>query len=381
MGIFCLSFVVQGTAQNIHALKVEDELPSIKLFNVLNYKTNAISLSDYKDKVLIIDFFATWCAPCVRGLSKLQELQNLYKGKIQVFVVTSESLETIKAFLKKATPGSINMPFITEDSIMKAYFPHKAIPHEVIIDKNLRVRAITSMEYINDINISRLLLDKKTDWGEKNDFPLFDVSKPIFEQRSTAETSGVNFLRYSGFTGNIKDLSPGLNFVRDSSKQVIRYNQYNNSIIELYNLAFDRFPSFLDPQRCSLVVADKSRYFYDPSSGLYKRQWEQLNTYSYEAVHPITASDKEIKKKLKDDLDFFFGLESKIVKERRQCLVLKDETGLKAPVDLNLDLGTHYKDLDTWTKALKRYGFDLVVEERELEILILIEIKMMPGNG
>src|SRR5947209_9733375 len=52
-------------------------------------------LSDYKDKVVVLDLWATWCGPCRAEIPHLVELNNEYAGKgVQVIGLTTESPQT-----------------------------------------------------------------------------------------------------------------------------------------------------------------------------------------------------------------------------------------------------------------------------------------------
>lgn len=52
-------------------------------------------LSDYKDKVLVVDLWATWCGPCRQEIPHLVDLTNEYKGKgVEVIGLTTESPQT-----------------------------------------------------------------------------------------------------------------------------------------------------------------------------------------------------------------------------------------------------------------------------------------------
>lgn len=53
-----------------------------------------------KDKVYVVEFWATWCPPCVASMPHLAQLQNKYRGQdVQVISVTDEPLELVNKFL------------------------------------------------------------------------------------------------------------------------------------------------------------------------------------------------------------------------------------------------------------------------------------------
>jgi uncharacterized protein (TIGR03435 family) len=76
--------------------------PRIKIAKVLNAPVTKIDgLAAFKGKVVFIEFWATWCAPCVAGIPRMNRLIDSLKGEPVVFLsVTDESAETIEAFRK-----------------------------------------------------------------------------------------------------------------------------------------------------------------------------------------------------------------------------------------------------------------------------------------
>ena len=61
--------------------------------------SNNVNLSESKGKVILINFWATWCPPCVAETPAFQELYDVYKGKIDFYFVTNDNPEKINLFL------------------------------------------------------------------------------------------------------------------------------------------------------------------------------------------------------------------------------------------------------------------------------------------
>jgi thiol-disulfide isomerase/thioredoxin len=115
-------------------VKIGDQVPEVTLSNVLNYKSKTLKLSDFKGKVLILDFWATWCGSCIEAMPKLDSLQNRFDDRIQILSVTYQTKAEIDAFKKRnQTVRDFKLPLVTGDDKLKKLFPHRALPHLVWI--------------------------------------------------------------------------------------------------------------------------------------------------------------------------------------------------------------------------------------------------------
>lgn len=95
-----------------------------------------ISLSDFKGKIVIVDFWATWCPPCRKGIPDLIQLQKDYNGKVQVIGISvdTDSKDQVPGFIKSY---GINYPILySSNEVVKAFGGIEAIPTAFVIDKN-----------------------------------------------------------------------------------------------------------------------------------------------------------------------------------------------------------------------------------------------------
>lgn len=111
-------------------------------FNVTMLDGSTFKLADQQGKIVIIDFWATWCGPCVYGLPVLGEVANAYKDKGVVFVAVNQGdkAETIRQFQEKK---SIIVPvgLDVEGAIGTKYYVG-GIPQTVIVDKEGKVATV-----------------------------------------------------------------------------------------------------------------------------------------------------------------------------------------------------------------------------------------------
>jgi peroxiredoxin len=110
-------------------------------FTLLDLNGNKVNLSDYKDKVVILDFWATWCPPCVMEIPHFIELYNEYKNQglaILGISVDRQGISIVKAFNQKY---KINYPILMADSqVSQAYGNITGIPTTFVIDPAGKIR-------------------------------------------------------------------------------------------------------------------------------------------------------------------------------------------------------------------------------------------------
>ena len=61
----------------------------------------AHNFNEYNDKVVVLNFWATWCPPCVAEMPSMQQLYTDYNNKVVFMFVTSDDHEKVTSFLKK----------------------------------------------------------------------------------------------------------------------------------------------------------------------------------------------------------------------------------------------------------------------------------------
>jgi thiol-disulfide isomerase/thioredoxin len=98
-----------------------------------------VRLSDFKGKVVYVDFWSTNCPPCVAELPYIKRLQEKYKGEDVVFLYFSfdHSAEVLKHFIKEKnfTGVHVNDPKeFASDAAIKYHI--NSIPRHIIVDKN-----------------------------------------------------------------------------------------------------------------------------------------------------------------------------------------------------------------------------------------------------
>lgn len=162
---FCTAQLLPST------FKIGKKLPDSILnysFNVINDSMSKTSttLSAYKGKLLILDFWASWCGTCLAQFPKLDSLQAKYKDRLSILLISSVNtkdntdrmLKVLNGKLAETKPTQLSS-LINDNQLMKM-FPHQYLPHYVWIGVRGEVLAITPAEFVSDANILALLPKK-----------------------------------------------------------------------------------------------------------------------------------------------------------------------------------------------------------------------------
>ncbi len=102
-----------------------------------------VKLADLKEKeIIILDFWATWCGPCVKALPTITEVASAYKAKGVVFyaVNVGEDAETVSAFLKEK---ELDVPVLLDkEGKVAGLYGAEGIPQTVLIGKDGIVQVV-----------------------------------------------------------------------------------------------------------------------------------------------------------------------------------------------------------------------------------------------
>jgi len=141
--------------------------PSFEL-ETLEGKT--VGTSDLKGKVVVLDFWTTWCAPCIQRFPEFERLAEKYEKEPAIYfsaVNTSQNntLKEVRTFVEK-NPLDVNVLYDRGGTTTKK-FDVRGIPHIVILGKKgqLRVRHVgtTLFDFVSSMSdhIDRLLAERE----------------------------------------------------------------------------------------------------------------------------------------------------------------------------------------------------------------------------
>lgn len=165
MALLCLKFNVKAQHPNeVKPLKVGDRLPETfwqqEHTIYANGKTSKQTLAAYKGKLLILDFWATWCGTCVGKFPITDSLQQ-ENSELKIVLINSnkkDNAQTLKKFYAENPNAKAHpLPTLVADTLLKAMFPHKYVPHYVFIDYRGMVMGFASYHFLNREIIASLI--------------------------------------------------------------------------------------------------------------------------------------------------------------------------------------------------------------------------------
>jgi len=128
--------------------RAEDQQPTIRFvrnpdpapeFSLTGLDGKPVTLAGSRGKVILLNFWATWCGPCRAEIPDLVELQNKYKDRLQILglVVDDDDQDAIKGFAEKF---SINYPVaVATNEIRLQYGGIAALPTSFVLDAEGRI--------------------------------------------------------------------------------------------------------------------------------------------------------------------------------------------------------------------------------------------------
>src|SRR5437762_10632805 len=115
--------------------------PAKLTFTLKDVDGKLVNLAAFKGKVIVLNFWATWCVPCRAEIPALVELQTKYAGMgLQVIGVSvDDSTQKMKPFVDQY---KINYPTLTalgNDAVLDTYGPMVVVPQTVIVERDGKI--------------------------------------------------------------------------------------------------------------------------------------------------------------------------------------------------------------------------------------------------
>nr|MBC7614263.1 redoxin family protein [Pseudopedobacter sp.] len=319
----CFLIVPQLKAQDtIRPLKVGDQMPELVLAHSINSNASSINLKDYRGKLLILDFWATWCSPCVKMLPQLDSLQKQFKDQVQFITVAYQSRAVVDKFnaqMLKMGRGNKGLG-ITDDVILSAYFPHSYLPTEVWISPTGKVIAITDEKALTAENLKKAFANQFNSKVERIVFIPYDSAKPLFNANNGSNGDEISY--YKVFSKYVLGL-PGRSTTWSKPDGSVQLTALNTDLIHLFQQAYaDTHIDLLSRNRVKLLVKDTSQ-FLPPADKAAFHDWATTHEYNYELRMPAGSYGKAFEEMQRDMALLFPQYAIAIEKQETFCWVLK----------------------------------------------------------
>lgn len=139
------------------SVKSEEDREVLKDWNwkLLNEEGQVIDFNAYRGKKILLNFWATWCPPCIAEMPSLQELHNDYKDEVVFLFVTQDEEEALQKFLQK---GGYDLPIYRPYSNPPELLRSNSLPTTFLINEQgeILIRKVGAADW-NSEKVRRLL--------------------------------------------------------------------------------------------------------------------------------------------------------------------------------------------------------------------------------
>ena len=316
--VLLLLVVLEATAQDI---KVGQPCPDISMEKIVNFKKSNAKISDFKGQLLILDFWATWCQPCIAMFSKTDSLQKQFGNAIQFLPVSDENENTVAPFLSKIQEvRHLLLPSVVSDRALNSHFVHNGIPHYVWIDSKGMVAGITGSDEITESNIREALAGHEIKAvaedaaieGFSPEKPFFLVSNVSSDEQGATHITNLeqgDVLLHSVLTKS--KLGRTATFYSDSS----RITCLESSVGSLYRMSAGHWqPRFWTTNRTIWQVSNPALAVFTDSAASRPKTQAEIDNYEknycfcYEFLAPGNLTFPQRCDYMVSDLNRYFGI-------------------------------------------------------------------------
>jgi thiol-disulfide isomerase/thioredoxin len=417
-GFFIAVCRAQGSTPHPQGLPLGEPVPGYIPLQLVNAPRTTATVADYRGRLLLLDFYATWCSSSRAPLPRLDSLQQEFGDSLQILLVSyrgsRDTEASVKTFLKEwRTPAGarLRLPSAVKDTTLIKLFPHRRIPHFAWIAPDGTLQAITGQALVTAANIRHALRTGRMPPSMREDV---DLDRPLYSEGIVVPEARQ---QYSMLLQGQVDDGPSRSQLRQQDGQLTGMVLVNTPLLRLYESVKRRFYPVWGSWGLELDGVDSAAFFPEKST-LSRGDWNARHLYAYDLQVP-PATEQALYELLFQDLNRYSGYHAAPELRETECLVLLrkgrkdrlrsrggpaisrlyrlqnpdmqhmpletlverlnsnralpkrviDETGYTHPVDIAFPAG--FGDLPTLRRQLKAYGLDLVPAKRQLPVLVL----------
>jgi len=348
-----------------------------------------LNWEDFKGQVVIVEFWATWCAPCLPAKKHLQEVaENFDEDELVIIAISNEESQTVENYIDRYDFDRIWFALDEENKTIDNYKP-QVIPHSVIVGPDGKIAAVTYSNEVTEEAIIDLIAGKEIDLPVKEYFesPSEEITEYL-EQRNRMALFKIEL---------IQTLAPWARLIPYSEESPFYQRRFKTEGVFVQTLAsevFDVHPGFIVTEegvteerfdvdiiipypdenelknRLHAVVEET----LDLQIGIEKRDMDvrvlkpidtdkpgispsTADTTQYSMRGPLMEAVNQPIKVLTDYMSNFF--EEPVI----------DGTGLTGTYDFSMEW--NMADHGTFYDEVNRLGFELVRDNREIEVVVI----------
>ncbi|THU40291.1 TlpA family protein disulfide reductase [Niastella caeni] len=413
---FVLLFVQKGNSQSVKNFKtigspINKLCPNFVFDTLINYKNEKLALADLRGKFIIIDFWGTFCLPCIADIPKLEKLQKRFGDTLQILMAVTDGIQSAQLFYENRKKGNkpITLP-CTADQEACDYFQVKSVSTYVWIDDQGYVKGITDYSQVTEQNIADFVNKKNIHLRGLETKTRADDKRYLVTIANEIDSS--NVLYNSSLTKYLNGVKGVYKYPRKGVGTKVYAT--NTSVSYLYRIAFGDSSGAVPYSRTLIESAHPERYALSNNEDFEKWKWD--NTFCYELTVPV-ARQNDILRIMLDDLNRHFGGRVNFENRTQKCLVLTaeknlpvlttkssipkkvmnaggvtvinypladfieiiehylpkeiilDETGISGNVEIIVQ--AEMNNVESLNAALKKYGLRLQYEDRLVKMLVI----------
>jgi len=308
-------------------LAIGDSVPTVRLTDLVNHSAPSAALSDFKGKLVIIDFWATWCTSCLHAFGKMDSLQTAFGDKVKIILVntksTGDNLSKIQTFFQKwesRTGRPLSLPTVINDTALEKLFPHKLIPHYVWINREGKLIAISSSDAVTAANLQSAYNGEALLFTMKKDQ---EAARPVF---STADLPGDKLLNYCVFIKEWFDGLPSGNRLREKDDVICGKAMTNTSLLDMFIAAATGIDPSFTGKRLALSTGDSSDLLPPPEMEE-REAWYKQHAFTLDLLVPAEEAN-DLYPRMLEVLNNYSGYVGSFQKRKRNCWVLVKKNAL-----------------------------------------------------
>lgn len=322
MSLFLSGFLFLQAQTPPKGLGVGDKIPDAlwtKTLQIVNQPQKTMTLEEDKDKLILLDFWGTWCSSCLLNFPKMEALEQKYKDHLKVIAVTYQQREEVEKFFRTDHGRKYNKVLsIIEDEYFRELFPHYGVPYIVWL-KNGKVLNMTDAAQVSEETVSEII---KGDKSSLQTVIRVGRERPLMLSENFDLERDAQLLAYNFFAkGRIRAAIYGSYFRRENG--VVYGRQITNAtLMDIYKTVVREILTAKGQVFTVKQVVNQVKTPLDIDFPPEESRENDLKWYSIETIVPVSEAESLYENMLSlvnNNSDYWATIEYRPAR----CLVLK----------------------------------------------------------